>query len=565
MSRKNSPGCYCCDTDPPPECIVDDCCDPEQVFPTINAGTGEASQWSKRYQITSTDCCCTTAMFDWIGPSPLTECCEPLGFYQYRHEARRKDYGWKIPSGIIARQTGCGSTNCGDAECCLGLPEVIAEWLFYWQDRFSYYFVAQDYIGSLEVTYGRQLIECDGDETPQCRYYIQTILRGVIQASITTERTNSTGQLIDYLHPCYDYVGPDCDPICGTVSGWSENIKFASGDCDPKVPFTSTADSQCQFESECKTCPYPQTCDVPFANGSECQSSSVQSDTTPSGCWNQTFPYCVKRIKFFDTEPPLGSYNFSSTDPAPPPGCDLPNCGSECTDSVYTDEPIVMQSGDAPTPPWWYTDPPTIQTTTTTYVLDGSLCSSSYSSAFDFQATGTTSCCGEGLTLIQDCDYAPCESPVTVTQICKSINDDPRLDWTGDNALQCRLETWYLNGNVATGRNDITGGCGNYPGCGGAGAGVGDQYNVPCCAPVSQALTSCYFSPCVKPACNSGQPCGDVSCCFEYTCDCFCECIPLYPYLGHYADLYSYEITNSGSWTPAECIFQISDIVINLT
>lgn len=224
MKRKHSPGdspgCYCCGTEVPNECVNDFCCDENELFPEISATTGASQDWIKRYQSTSADCCCTTAVFDWNGDDPVSECCESLGFYQYRHEALRTDWVWKLPPGLVSRVTGCGATDCGDDECCLDAPEKLAEWLFYWQDRFNYFFRVKLFYTQLEVSYGRQLIECtETDEEPICRYYIQSILRYRAEAYVSSQRVNSTGRSLEYLHPCYEYTGPAlgydaCDGDC---------------------------------------------------------------------------------------------------------------------------------------------------------------------------------------------------------------------------------------------------------------------------------------------------------------------------------------------------------------
>lgn len=549
--------CKCCEDDSPCEAV--DCCGPEEEFPVI---TADQVNWDKTGQTTSLDCCCTTANFVWTDPEPLQTCCESLGHYQYRHEAKRNDYGWKLPAGLLARQTGCGGTDCASSDCCLGLPELIATWIFYWQDRFNYYLYARNFWETLEVSYGRQLVQCTGDTEPQCRYYIRTILRGRVEASITSERVNSRGQVLDYLHPCFEYVGPDCPGGCNANPTTLMNI--ADGDCPPTPPGGDSASVNCQWESVCTTCPYPQPCSD-FETPSPCSAVApvTNADPTPGNCFTSVLPYCIKRIKYFDTKPTLGSYNFSRLD-TPLAGCDDLVCGTPCSDDYQDESPIIVNSGGIPTPPWWYTNPPTVVTETTPYVLSGSLCSSPIFSTNGYSATGKTTCCEPDL-LISPCTYQPCTSPVTVTQTCKGVNDDPRAAWTGDDPFSCRLPTFYLDGDTSSGPNDITGGCGSRVGCGGGGAGAGGQFNVLCCSPITLAITNCYSSPCVRTKCSTTEPCGSADCCYTYTCDCFCECIDLWQFLGHYADIVDYTITNSGAWTPNSCEFDTFDLPITIS
>jgi hypothetical protein len=270
----------------------------------------------------------------------------------------------------------------------------------------------------------------------------------------------------------------------------------------------------------------------------------------PSNCWLNSDSFCFERIRFFD-EPPEGLINFTDSDILLDSSayCEPPECNSPCFAGGYVTQ-ISVASVNSVIPPEWYTSPPILETTTTTYVIDWNFCN-------DTQG-GTATCCpdDEPAFCSTNCPDVSCTIPtIEIDVTCQSFTRP--TSWTNaDSAIGCDFNSWYLDGTAesGTGKDDITGSLlvNNAQGClfiEDAGVGAAQW-------PISHCIQP-------KPT-TSTNPCEPSDCYQSWSCGgCQCGCLPLYPaYVAFSSNTLTFEA--DGSWTQQECIFQVPNIPINI-
>jgi len=551
MKRKHMPGCYCCQG-VPGDCDTLDCCSAEEEFPEISVPN---INWTQVSRTVSTDCCCVTEIYNYNDPDPVAQCCESPGSYNYLHEAVRSDYGFQISQALINFQTQCGGDpKCMDffgVDCCLPQPTKICDTSFEFEHDFQYWFQARIYYSTLEIMYGKQLVQCETDEEPVCRYYVKVNLRGRYEAFITCQQTTRRKREVTYLHPCFEYVGQTdigkCTDDDGILIADQANI------CnDPR----GIRNSQCDFEKTCVTCVDPYPCDDPDtwpANASgPCSAASNQQDTTPSGCWSQAAPFCVQYIKWFDEQPASGQLTFGDADVyATGDPCPLPLCNIGCPPQGSQNS-ITIFSG-TPDAPWWYDNPPTIETTNATVNVEYSVCMANWRCGdySNYLAGSITSCCEGGVTAVRSCP------PITCSGTSISYSSQQPIDCVEptDDPDRCRLTAVYQFPS---------------PKCGMQEGIFGDCNPVATLDPLSalscpSGANPSYFPPCIQSICGTSDPCASSDCCFSWSCECFCSCINRFSLAGIYYATNTYDITVSGGWVEKQCVYDIPDITIELT
>lgn len=507
MKRKHIPGCYCCqNTDGP----CPECCDPEEVLPQFSM----PPFWVQRSRNVDTECCCIREVWDYTNTDPILQCCDKLGTYGYQQTGVRSDYTWKLWPEALDIALQCCPPECPSNCCIPDAPYKIAEWTRTWTDTLNYWFPVRFYLDSAFIVWGRELIECPEDETPQCRYFLKTVINGRFSASVVTERIINDKQELTYLDDCWVY--------------------------DPSVNNNNPA-MVCEYEDNFHYCPEQEACDLPL---SQTCKDYLEIDNQPSSCWGQSNSFCIERIRYFD-EPPQGQVNFTNDDIVidDPQYCTHPACDMPCNNGFVVTEISVVSP--TPQPPKWYTTPPTITQTTTTHIIDWNWCPD--------PSGGISSCCeGEGVVCTVNCEDNPCENPtVEIDVVCQSIVSRPS-EWLETDPAQCELQGWYLNGTAesGTGRNDITGGV------------------------VADNSIGCFFvedpnfltgsPPCiaVKPI-TSQNPCLPSNCYATKICECFCGCIQTaYAYVWFSSNTLS--MTVSGEWSTKECILPAPNVPITI-
>jgi hypothetical protein len=546
MKRKHIPGCYCCNNDEPPaNCYVLNCCSEDEVFPEISTPN---TNWTPVSQSVSEDCCCVTQVFE-HDPDPVFECCESPGLYSYLHEAVRSDYGYEVSQELINFATQCGGAPlCMDdlgVDCCLPQPTKIADWTFEFEHNLEYWFSVKFYYTIMEVTYGKQLVQCDTDEEEVCRYYLKVNLRGRIDSKIVAKHTVRFARDLTYLHPCFEYTGEADVGKCvendnGILIPQEANI------CNDPRAFIKN--KHCNFEKSCVTCEDAYTCDVDCAQ-------TANDDVTPTECWGKSIPFCLEYIKWFDEQPDTGRVTFDDTDildedhPCPRPLCSI-NC-PDAFGGTFTGT-ITVSSG-VPNAPWWYTNPPTVENTTATLVLNLSRCQANWRCGNNgpYLAGSISTCCdGDGIVSTiscppQDCQGIEIEFLSQKLVSCVEPADDP---------LSCRLSGHYLFASPVCGLT----------------AGIFSSCNVvasldPIVAQIcGVGINQGYFPPCIRLKCGTTEPCGDSDCCYSFTCECFCRCVPKFTLDGAFATN-TYDFSASGNWVEKECVFTIGLTSIDLT
>jgi hypothetical protein len=356
----------CCDGEDPGEC-----CDPDtEVAPEISiAGYTESGHFGNN--------CCRTYDFVPISTEPAYSCCETLVIHSARVDCKHEDFIiTKKPPIVLGAPPDCPFPQ----EFCCYESLKVAEFQQYTDLEYITKIAADFYITSLRVVYGRELIQCDPETEPVCRYFIRTILRGYFTASINTQRNGVTSFSNTYIHPCF-VVSP----------GYEDDYNEGTSCNDEEICVSNPPiDSPCVENRGSKLC---------FTINDE---------------------FCIQRIKFFDTKP-TGAIILADTDVIG--DCTEPECGDRCGDY---DQQVCVSSPVAILPPHWCDEPPTVARESTTYTLDDSACDS-ISGVID-----TESC----IVTVKTCDpQTPCDTPESYTVHCDSI---AYPDWDID-PLECRL------------------------------------------------------------------------------------------------------------------------------
>lgn len=468
----------------------------------------------------------------------------------------RHDYAFKKTADMLKMQTQCAPPDCPSDCCQSGTPELIATWKDTLNDEFNYFFAARILFDSLEIKYGKELISCPGDSEPVCRYFLKYTIFGHYEARIDTEQILTQKRELLYLHPCWTYTpqSPSNCNLAGTV------------ECE----YNKTVIHACTDPEE--------VCSWPIA---DCCKRNQQDDTSPSDCFSNNQSFCVERIKYFD-EPPSGTVVFGNGDINTPPGgdpaehCVDPYCDTNCNNGYITE--IEVRSG-VPLPPYWYTNPPTKVSTTYNYLVEWDWCNHPAIGFLYNTISAPVSCCEPQTFGGRFCDQISCDSPSTTISITCEQFTDPRANILPDDPATCRLKFNWIG---PAGDDE----CGPLPG--GPGTGLASIF----CNALSGSppivlegdpptnCISCFFPfngqhETIHPACGpwignciTYIAAGDGSCnanCFATrTCDCFCECVPLFLDYGFFSSNTA-NLTTSGNWVEKVCSYTGFNLTIVLS
>jgi len=412
-------------------------------------------------------------------------------------------------------------------------------------DDYKHFFGSRIFLEELEIRYSKEEILCPGDEEPQCRYVLKYTLFGRAQMFLFTSQKLVVKNELLYLHPCWYFLD------------------------DPRSPCPQyNSSTQCVYEEVLiDRCKHPE--DICDWDIQACQCGETeQQDNTPSGCFSSNDRFCVQRIKYF-TEQPTGSVGFSDDDVGPKPSddpslfCEEPYCNTSCPVGEQYITEIILQSGE-PQPPSWYTNPPSITSTTTNINVEWDFCDAL--GVFAYPSVGAfVDCCDEDRVIsIVECSPVSCDSPptITVALVCENFVFDVS-EWI-DNENSCRLNSTitysgqsgacgYLVGNPI-GLGPVGEVFSNFPGCYFPYNGLWDRQH-PACGPWAGA---CMFY----------IPVGDGACpedCYAtVTCGgCQCTCVPTFLfafYSTNECEWYSY-----GSWENKQCSHDNFNLTIELT
>lgn len=542
MKREHTPGCYCCNAGPPGEVCPTACCDENENWPTFAPG----ASWQLRTRRINAECCCLTEVFDYI-EGPVEECCLPAGTYEYILYGERNDYAFRKRAAHLNFLTQCAPPQC-PTDCCHGTtPELVATWKDTHTHTFNYFFAARIWFDSLEIKYGKELIDCPGDAEPVCRYFIKYTIYGRCEAKVNTEEILHYKRELLYLHPCWTYA-PDLPNSC--------------------TQFTSL--SSCEFdETLVHRCIDPeQICSWP---DDEC---CEQED----GCLQGVNTFCVERIKYFD-EAPEGTIVFGEGDINTPPGgnpeeyCADPYCDTVCNNG-YTTE-VEIRSG-TPLPPFWYTDPPTKISTDYTYLVEWDWCNAP---GFFLHSTvaAPESCCPPVTALTTSCAPVACEDPnTTVTITCETFTD-PRVNIVPEAPDVCRLKFYWVGPGAGADE------CGAFSGGPSTGAAsifcnavVGDppgasddnaqtvQNCIGCGFDVNGPYSNCRWQGNCMRYIPPGEETCDPDCYASHICDgCLCSCVPLFLDYGFFSSNTA-NLTTSGSWMEQSCSYTGFNLTITV-
>ena len=530
MKREHTPGCYCCSAGPPEEVCPTACCDENENWPTFAPG----ASWQLRSRHINAECCCLTEVFDYI-EGPVKECCLPCGSYSYEMKNESNQYAFRKPPALLNFETQCGTPSCLTSCCQVGDPELIATWVTTMNDEFTYFFQARFLFNSLEIKYGKEFIQCPGEEEPVCRYFLKYTIFATYGARIEQTQLLTVKRELSYLHPCWNY-NPDFKSSCPQ---WASSV-------------------ECEFDKVIID---------------RCNDPDQQCGWPPAECCEGFLPcvigngqFCVERIKYFD-EPPSGMITFGEDDINTPPGgnpeeyCTDPYCDTVCNNG-YTTE-VEIRSG-IPLPPFWYTNPPTVNSVSTTYLVEWDFCNALGMHLYPTAGAFQNCCDNPPVVIFTPCDPVSCQNPqVEVTVVCEGLdfNEDT---WVYDPE-DCRLSSSV----------SYTGSFG-----GECGYARGNPVGLPIVGEVFANDGNCYF-PLLglwdrqHPACGawignciSYIPAGEDSCpagdCYAtFTCGgCFCYCNPTFVFAFYQSNAVSF--TTSGSWMEQSCSYTGFNLMITV-
>ena len=535
MKRTHIPGCYCCDGGGPPEEVCPTaCCDEEENWPTFAPG----ASWSLRFRGLNEDCCCLTEVFDYT-EGPVQECCEPCGSYSYEMTNESDQYAFRVPPAVLNFFLQCGEPFCLESCCQTGTPEHIATWKTTMNDEFSYFFVARIFFDSLEIKYGKEFIQCPGEEEPVCRYFLKYTIFARYEARIEQRQHLTLKRELTYLHPCWTY-DPNVKSTCPQLAS-SVRCEFD----EVVIDRCGAPEVQCQWPAD--DCCYGETM-----------------------CASSFGSFCVERIKHFD-EPPDGTIVFDDEDIGTPPGgdpeeyCDEPYCDTNCNNGYVSE--VVLNSG-TPTAPYWYTDPPTVNSVSTTYLVEWDWCNALGNFLWPSVGAIQSCCVDPPVALSTTCEPTSCEDPqVEVVVTCEQLDFNEET-WIYDPE-DCRLSSsvsyfaidttgcGYDRGNPV-GLNIVGEVFANGGACFFPTDGMWSQQH-PACGPWIGNCIS--YLPNVEDAPCPGAEDG---CFTQFSCDgCFCYCYNNFMPTAFYQSN-EVNFTTSGGWATQTCNYTGFNLTITV-
>jgi hypothetical protein len=342
-------------------CTTSECCDPDiEVAPEISiAGYTETGHFGNS--------CCRTYDFVPYGTPTSVHCCTTVSQHTIRYDCVHEDHAFtreQLPLWISPSPPPCPFPQ---EMCCL--KDLLLMSFESYEEITQINKLAADItVSGLRVIFGKEIIRCENEidgETFECKYFIKLILRGVYSASINSQNVVRLGRTTTYVHPCF-FV-------------------------DPAFP---------DFDDEGKSCTDEEVCISTPQLGHPCNNKAKHPCFTASGEW------CIERIKYFD-EKPTGVITLTEDDVLT--DCDAPACGDGCGTEGQT---ICITSPINIDPPQWCVNPPTVETSTYTYVLDKRICDTiGWLPDLDLCAIVPRSC---------DPD-TECLSPQSFTVICDQV------------------------------------------------------------------------------------------------------------------------------------------------
>lgn len=375
--KKNQPGCPCCDS-PPTECCDDET--PPTV--TIAGYTGQGITWSPQE-------CCWRQSYTPNELVPAHECCIEVCEYEIRTDCTTDLYAFETVNFPTTTFPNCPFPQ---NICCLDGPVKIATFVTSEIDRQTNVFAVKFYIESINIQWGKEVLECPAGTEPSCRWYMIATFNCRFDAAVNSSMYGAYTLENTFLHECFYWTG---SPV--NDSGYN---------CSP--------------EEACEQ--------VPNQIFESC------SDTRPILCDSSDTQYfCVQRIRYFNVRPE-GTLTFTSSNVIN--DCQAPTC------DYYTycggvqeggfDQTVCVESPDTIKAPYYCIDPPTISSVTTNYVMDQSQCP--WVNYIDSEClTNQVACLPTG----------SCSSPITVSVTCESLDYD-YIQYTLDP--DCRFRT-YMPGN----------------------------------------------------------------------------------------------------------------------
>ena len=555
MKRKHMPGCYCCqDGGPCPEC-----CDDESI-PTSLEPVSYPGMWDLAWRNYDETCCCLKERWDYTGTAPISSCCELIGTDSWTTVDERKDHAFNQPSGLLGGGLppygGCDAT-CPTTQnaCCISSEFKVAEWRETITGTFDNYFAVDFFLDYVEVSWTRELVRCpaNGNANPEgepaCRYVMKIAAFGNWKSRINTHvNVESVAENL-FVHECYE-LSPACTP------GIPNCTQLFEGCSDEDYWCEASEDIATDLDVVCEENPIGTNCD------------DTAPRIGPEICGRNQGAFCWERIKYFDT-PPNGNIIFDRAGDSieenpfdPTVDCDEPECAVQCINGYGTEEVAVI----APLldPPQWCTHPPTVETTTTTHVIDYSWCQVPEIQRVDrkFTVTGRTCCDPDALQQTSLCDPVFCETPYETTTSCDSL-----IRNTTPGSSNChfsdRFGPFVICGQFgfdwsAAVFDTNTRVCSEYPPLGGR-----PQFGM------QVTLKSCFggsfpgaVGPCppvgVPAACCQALECPDGT----QGCDGLCVCMNVNSAQGFVKELTTAVSVTCGTYLQPECIFQIPSLTI---
>lgn len=411
MKRKHIPGCYCCGTNEP----CPECCDPEEVIPTsLTPSIDDPELWTRVDRDYDEDCCCLKERWVYNQDEPIYECCNLMSVNTWQTQDVRTDALLKFPVNFSRIYCNTNPPPCDNSLCCVEDIVDVCTWIMTIDAEQRNYFAVWIYLDGLDVSWTRETVRCPDtnppdpiNPEPKCRYVLKIVVKGHYTWRVNSNFIGTTTVDNTFLHPCYIL----CEEIL---------------DCH--VPIGTTTEEQCDHPD--LACSADINIGDPF-----CQLNC--GNTRGSGnCYEGQEFFCWERIKYFD-EPPE-EVTFTNNDIInenpfdPDVDCDEPKCVFDCLNGYYDHleiNPPVFN------PPHWCNSPPTIQTSSTNYTFDYTVCQAISSNLIIVE-------CGDfPFISVRDCSDC-CTNPLSIT-----VNLDQLVipNWN-DEENECRFRSTNPSG-----------------------------------------------------------------------------------------------------------------------
>ncbi len=411
MRRKHMPGCYCCQ--PNEDCPA--CCTEEEAIPSA-LRPGNEELWSLLSRSYDAECCCLRESWAYIGEIPAVQCCELMSVNTWQTQDVRTDTLLKYPVNYIRSYCNTSPPPCDNSLCCVEELVDVCTWIMTINTEQRNYFAVWFYFTGVDISWTRETVRCPEanpeDPEPKCRYVMKIVGKGYYTWRVNSNYISTRTVDNTFLHPCY--------VLC-------ENF------FDCHVPIGTVVGDQCEHPE--LACSADINIFDPF-----CQLNCVntQNRHNPLNCHEGAQFFCWERIKYFD-EPPTGTITFTNDDVIneepfdPNADCDEPQCIVDCGDGYYdqleVNPPLFSQ-------PHWCSSAPTIQTNSTNYTFDYSVCFGIAVSLLNFNcdpdldvfsSVNCSDCCNDPLTTTVNCDQLVIPNWDNEENICRFSSESPSV------------------------------------------------------------------------------------------------------------------------------------------